>query len=78
VPGPPYLGLPELPRARWRLELPPMRRLVRDERGIPTGADEAFRLTCIVFLGGDPLFRVGAPSHCAGYGLDGDAPTAPP
>jgi aldose 1-epimerase len=38
----PYLGLPELPRARWRLELPPMRRLVLDPRGIPTGAEEAF------------------------------------
>jgi len=38
----PYLGLPELPRARWRLELPPMRRLLLDPRGIPTGAEEAF------------------------------------
>jgi galactose mutarotase-like enzyme len=38
----PYLGLPGLARARWRLELPPMRRLVLDSRRIPTGADEAF------------------------------------
>ena len=38
----PYLGLPGLARAKWRLELPPMRRLVLDARGIPTGADEAF------------------------------------
>ena len=38
----PYLGLPELPRAEWRLELPAMRRLVLDHRGIPTGEEEAF------------------------------------
>jgi aldose 1-epimerase len=38
----PYFGLPELPRARWRLELPAMRRLVLDERGIPTGDEETF------------------------------------
>jgi aldose 1-epimerase len=38
----PYLGLPELPREQWRLELPPMRRLRLDARGIPTGDDEAF------------------------------------
>jgi galactose mutarotase-like enzyme len=33
----PYLGLPALPRAEWRLELPPMRKLLLDPRGIPTG-----------------------------------------
>jgi aldose 1-epimerase len=38
----PYLGLPDLPRARWRLVLPAMRRLTLDERGIPTGAENAF------------------------------------
>ena len=38
----PYFGLPELPRAQWRLELPEMRRLVLDRRGIPTGEEEAF------------------------------------
>ena len=38
----PYFGLPELPRAQWRLELPAMRRLVLDGRGIPTGEEEAF------------------------------------
>jgi aldose 1-epimerase len=38
----PYFGLPELPRAQWRLELPVMRRLVLDPRGIPTGEEEAF------------------------------------
>jgi aldose 1-epimerase len=38
----PYFGLPELPRAKWRLELPAMRRLALDPRRIPTGAEEAF------------------------------------
>ncbi len=38
----PYLGLPELPRAEWRLTLPAMRRLVLDRRGIPTGEEEPF------------------------------------
>jgi len=38
----PYVGLPELPRAQWRLELPAMRRLLLDRRGIPTGEEEAF------------------------------------
>jgi aldose 1-epimerase len=38
----PYLGLPGLGRSRWRLRLPAMRRLVLDERGIPTGAEERF------------------------------------
>jgi aldose 1-epimerase len=38
----PYLGLPGLPRAAWRLKLPAMRRLVLDPRGIPTGDEEPF------------------------------------
>lgn len=38
----PFFGLPNLPRAQWRLELPAMRRLVLDPRGIPTGAEEPF------------------------------------
>jgi len=38
----PYFGLPEIPRAQWRLVLPSMRRLVLDPLGIPTGAEEAF------------------------------------
>ena len=33
----PYIGLPELSRAKWKLELPAMRKLVLDRRGIPTG-----------------------------------------
>jgi len=36
----PYLGIPDLPRAQWRLTLPAMQRLTLDARGIPTG-DEA-------------------------------------
>jgi aldose 1-epimerase len=38
----PYLGLPELSRANWRLELPEMRKLVLDRSGIPTGEEEPF------------------------------------
>src|SRR5678816_2419940 len=38
----PYFGLPDLPRAQWRLELPVMKRLVLDPRDIPTGAEEPF------------------------------------
>jgi aldose 1-epimerase len=38
----PYIGLPELPRAEWRLTLPAMRRLELDARGIPTGKETSF------------------------------------
>ena len=38
----PYFGIPQLPRQEWRLELPPMRRLLLDTRGIPTGGQEPF------------------------------------
>jgi aldose 1-epimerase len=38
----PYFGLPDFPRSQWRLELPAMRRLVLDQRGLPTGAEESF------------------------------------
>ncbi len=38
----PYLGIPELPRAAWRLELPAMQKLVLDGRGIPTGEEVPF------------------------------------
>jgi aldose 1-epimerase len=33
----PYLGIPNLPRAQWRLTLPAMQRMQLDERLIPTG-----------------------------------------
>jgi aldose 1-epimerase len=38
----PYFGIPPLPRQQWRVELPVMRRLMLDERGIPTSGQEAF------------------------------------
>jgi aldose 1-epimerase len=38
----PYFGIPCRPRAEWRLELPAMRKLVLDDRGIPTGKEERF------------------------------------
>ncbi len=38
----PYLGIPGLARGKWRLELPAMRRLVLDARGIPTGEETPF------------------------------------
>jgi aldose 1-epimerase len=38
----PYIGVPNVPRAQWRLSLPAMRKLALDKQGIPTGADEVF------------------------------------
>jgi aldose 1-epimerase len=38
----PYFVLPGLPRAQWKLKLPPMRKLLQDHRGIPTGVEEPF------------------------------------
>ena len=38
----PYFGLSGLPRSRWRLGLPAMRRLALDGRQIPTGKEEPF------------------------------------
>jgi len=38
----PYFGFGELPRPQWRLQLPAMRKLVLDPRGIPTGDEEPF------------------------------------
>lgn len=37
----PYLSLAGMPRARWRLGLPALRRMVLDGRGIPTGEEAA-------------------------------------
>ena len=50
----PYFQIPGVPRASWRLELPEMRRVQLDDRGIPTGADEQ----CSAFAGplGDLTF----------------------
>src|SRR5262249_16990172 len=33
----PYLQLPDVPRAQWTIETPPMRHLIVDSRGLPTG-----------------------------------------
>jgi aldose 1-epimerase len=38
----PYFGIPLLPRQEWHLDLPVMRRLLLDQRGIPTGGQEPF------------------------------------
>jgi aldose 1-epimerase len=38
----PYFGIPGLRRAQWHLQLPPMRTLVLNPNGIPTGDEEAF------------------------------------
>lgn len=38
----PYISVPGLPRAEWRLILPAMRRLLLDQRGIPTGQEEVY------------------------------------
>ncbi len=38
----PYVGLGGVPRGEWRLRLPAMRHLAQDDRGIPTGREEAF------------------------------------
>jgi aldose 1-epimerase len=38
----PYFGVPGLARQDWRVELPVMRKLLLDARGIPTGRQEPF------------------------------------
>jgi aldose 1-epimerase len=38
----PYLGLPDVSRTKWRLQLPAMRKLVLDAHGIPTGDERPF------------------------------------
>ncbi|MGO9065149.1 MAG: aldose 1-epimerase [Myxococcaceae bacterium] len=38
----PYFSLQGLPRSRWRLKLPAMRRLALDTQGIPTGKETPF------------------------------------
>jgi aldose 1-epimerase len=35
----PYFGLPGIPRAEWKLNVPAMRKLVLDAQGIPTGQE---------------------------------------
>jgi aldose 1-epimerase len=62
----PYFGLPHLPRARWRLELPAMRRLLLDARRIPTGEEEPCERSDA---------RLGERSFDDGFRLTGDAAT---
>lgn len=38
----PYFVIPDAPRVDWRLTAPDMRRLPADDRGLPTGAHEAW------------------------------------
>jgi aldose 1-epimerase len=38
----PYFGIPHVARAQWRLQLPAMKKLQLDARGIPAGASEAY------------------------------------
>jgi aldose 1-epimerase len=69
----PYFGLPDFPRAQWRLELPAMRRLVLDPRGIPTGDDEPFdgldaQLGEVAFDNGFALMAEQASFFVAGAG----------
>jgi aldose 1-epimerase len=44
----PYLVLPDVPRAMWRVELPAMEHLAVDALGIPTGASEFVPSDCFV------------------------------
>ncbi len=69
----PYMGLPDLPRSDWRLTLPAMRRLVLDERGIPTGKETPFDgfdapLGDRVFDDGFVLLETGATLSISGGG----------
>jgi aldose 1-epimerase len=38
----PYFGIPGVSRSQWRLQLPPMKKLQLDQRGIPTGVSTNF------------------------------------
>jgi aldose 1-epimerase len=69
----PYFGLPDFPRAQWRLELPAMRQLVLDPRGIPAGDEEPFdgldaQLGEVAFDNGFALMAEQASFSIAGAG----------
>lgn len=53
----PYLRLPEVPRAQWIIDTPPMRHLTVDHRGLPTG--EASPQPAILESLGDRVFDDG-------------------
>ncbi len=40
----PYFGIPGLARQEWQLELPAMRRLELDDKGIPDGKEKPFKM----------------------------------
>jgi galactose mutarotase-like enzyme len=61
----PYLRLPGVPRADWRVELPALRALTLDDRGIPTGEGRPVEATA--FALGERAFD---------DGFDGVAPGA--
>lgn len=63
----PYLTLPGTPRADWQVELPRMRHLTADDRGIPTGESEPSE---------PQQQRLGDRDFDDGYSdLEGDPPT---
>jgi aldose 1-epimerase len=39
----PYFGIPGVTRDQWRLQLPAMKKLQLDQRGIPTGTSQSFK-----------------------------------
>jgi aldose 1-epimerase len=49
----PYLTLPGIERSEWLIELPLMRRLLLDERMIPTGLSESFDARSFALADGD-------------------------
>jgi aldose 1-epimerase len=60
----PYFGIPGVPREEWRLQLPAMKRLLLDARGIPTrGAEDAAAYDS----------RLGDQSFDDGFALLGDS-----
>ncbi len=67
----PYLAIPGSPRGQWRLELPAMRRLTLDPRGIPTGEETPFEALDAPL--GDRAFDDGfmLPSESSGLSVSG-------
>jgi aldose 1-epimerase len=64
----PYLSLPGVPRERWEVELPAMRRLALDERQIPTGPERALPSQVFALAGhafDDGFDSVTEPAHFA-------------
>jgi galactose mutarotase-like enzyme len=69
----PYFTVPKLERAKWQVEIPTMRKLLTDSRGIPTGAEESYGgymgpLGELAFDDGFALLREDAMFSVAGAG----------